>query len=193
MAADGSSVLALLLAGDVAQAAARLAEPAFSAWHLLAACLATLVFAAALAAALGLLTPGTITHTAPPLLPPLPSKPAAAATAAPAAPATRLPAADGSGDSDYEDDDDDDDDDSGTGPLAGGVPLSASGGAFTEWKLVLVIRTDLEMTKGKVAAQCCHATISAYNKMRSRDEAGLKRWERHGQAKITLKCQSESE
>ena len=29
-------------------------------------------------------------------------------------------------------------------------------------KMVLVVRTDLEMTKGKAAAQCCHACLAAY-------------------------------
>jgi FtsZ-interacting cell division protein ZipA len=29
-------------------------------------------------------------------------------------------------------------------------------------KMVLVVRTDLEMGKGKAAAQCCHACIAAY-------------------------------
>ena len=29
-------------------------------------------------------------------------------------------------------------------------------------KMVLVVRTDLGMTKGKAAAQCCHACLAAY-------------------------------
>ncbi len=29
-------------------------------------------------------------------------------------------------------------------------------------KMVLVVRTDLEMGKGKAAAQCCHACLAAY-------------------------------
>ncbi|KAJ3206427.1 Peptidyl-tRNA hydrolase protein 2, mitochondrial [Dinochytrium kinnereticum] len=61
------------------------------------------------------------------------------------------------------------------------------------WEQILCVRTDLEMGKGKVAAQCCHATLAAYNEMMQRDPEGLKRWERHGQPKITLKCPSEDE
>ena len=31
-----------------------------------------------------------------------------------------------------------------------------------EMKMALVVRTDLSMTKGKIGAQCGHATIGAY-------------------------------
>ncbi|KAI8840558.1 peptidyl-tRNA hydrolase, partial [Chytridium lagenaria] len=58
---------------------------------------------------------------------------------------------------------------------------------------ILCVRTDLEMGKGKVAAQCCHATLAAYNEMLQRDIKGVKRWEQFGQAKITLKCPNEDE
>ncbi|KAI9348315.1 peptidyl-tRNA hydrolase 2 [Zopfochytrium polystomum] len=95
-----------------------------------------------------------------------------------------LPAAAGSG-SDADDDASSEDDNEGRALL----PADGS----IEWKMVLVVRTDLEMGKGKVAAQCCHATLAAYNKMRERDPASVKRWERWGQAKITLKCNSEEE
>ncbi|KAJ3097391.1 Peptidyl-tRNA hydrolase protein 2, mitochondrial [Phlyctochytrium planicorne] len=62
-----------------------------------------------------------------------------------------------------------------------------------EWKMVLCIRTDLEMGKGKVAAQCGHATLAAYIESAKTDPKGLKRWENSGQPKITLKCPNEDE
>ena len=31
-------------------------------------------------------------------------------------------------------------------------------------KQVMVVRTDLKMRKGKIAAQCCHGSIGAYKK-----------------------------
>ena len=31
-------------------------------------------------------------------------------------------------------------------------------------KQVMVVRTDLKMGKGKIAAQCCHACLGAYKK-----------------------------
>ncbi|KAI0484172.1 peptidyl-tRNA hydrolase PTH2-domain-containing protein [Xylariaceae sp. FL0804] len=68
-----------------------------------------------------------------------------------------------------------------------------------ECKLVLVVRTDLGMTKGKIAAQCSHATLACYKSLSSRAAASdsdsgsvaralLRRWERLGQAKIALQA-----
>jgi len=44
---------------------------------------------------------------------------------------------------------------------------------------VLVVRTDLKMRKGKIAAQCGHATLGCYKRAQ---KGALKRWMRHGQA-----------
>jgi hypothetical protein len=63
-------------------------------------------------------------------------------------------------------------------------------------KMVLVIRTDLQMTKGKVAAQCSHATLAAYKTCLNGSKTQLdwlKRWESDGQAKITLRVEGESD
>ncbi|CAK7230312.1 hypothetical protein SCUCBS95973_007529 [Sporothrix curviconia] len=68
-----------------------------------------------------------------------------------------------------------------------------------ECKLVLVVRTDLGMTKGKIAAQCGHATLACYKTLRraaERDPTSsaaklLQRWERRGQAKIAVQAKSE--
>ncbi|UKZ69278.1 uncharacterized protein TrAtP1_010288 [Trichoderma atroviride] len=38
-----------------------------------------------------------------------------------------------------------------------------------ECKLVLVVRTDLGMTKGKIAAQCSHATLACYKALARAD------------------------
>ncbi|KAK8129397.1 hypothetical protein PG999_001777 [Apiospora kogelbergensis] len=67
-----------------------------------------------------------------------------------------------------------------------------------ECKLVLVVRTDLGMTKGKIAAQASHATLACFKAM-SRFPAGspqaqlLKKWERSGQAKIAVQVKSQQE
>ncbi|KAI9593069.1 peptidyl-tRNA hydrolase, partial [Syncephalis fuscata] len=58
---------------------------------------------------------------------------------------------------------------------------------------VLVVRTDLGMTKGKAAAQCCHAAIGCYKKLSRTNPQILRHWETYGQAKITLKCSDEAE
>ncbi|XP_003490777.1 peptidyl-tRNA hydrolase 2, mitochondrial-like [Bombus vosnesenskii] len=59
------------------------------------------------------------------------------------------------------------------------------------YKLVLVIRTDLKMGKGKIAAQCAHAAVAAY-KAATKYPEFLYAWEKCGQAKITLKVDSEN-
>ncbi|VEL24690.1 unnamed protein product [Protopolystoma xenopodis] len=49
------------------------------------------------------------------------------------------------------------------------------------------------MSRGKAAAQCCHATLSCYNHALKATPAIVKRWESQGQRKITLKVESEDE
>lgn len=64
-----------------------------------------------------------------------------------------------------------------------------------EVKLILAVRTDLGMTKGKIAAQCGHATLACYKYLlnHSSSTALLKRWENNGQPKIAVQCKSEEE
>lgn len=92
-------------------------------------------------------------------------------------------------DSDYTDEEEDDDEDD--------PRLDAAPGAFAytneECKMVLIIRTDLKMTKGKVAAQCAHAALACFKSVSRSNPEILARWERMGQAKITLKADSEEE
>ncbi|CDO51995.1 hypothetical protein DV451_000312 [Geotrichum candidum] len=84
--------------------------------------------------------------------------------------------------SDYEDDEDQGDAEPGSF-------------AFTdeECKMILVVRTDLKMTKGKAAAQCAHAAVACYKSIARSNPEILARWERLGQAKITLQARSEDE
>lgn len=53
-------------------------------------------------------------------------------------------------------------------------------------KMVLIVRNELKMGKGKVAAQCAHAAVAAYKQARRQPNV-LKSWENCGQTKITLK------
>ncbi|KAI5457383.1 peptidyl-tRNA hydrolase PTH2-domain-containing protein [Mariannaea sp. PMI_226] len=67
-----------------------------------------------------------------------------------------------------------------------------------ECKLVLVVRTDLGMTKGKIAAQCSHATLACYKAMARAPEGSLQRkmlarWEKYGQAKIAVQIKSQED
>lgn len=53
-------------------------------------------------------------------------------------------------------------------------------------KLVIAVRTDLPMGKGKIAAQCCHAATLAYKRaLRSTDPARV-RWEEQGEPTIVV-------
>ncbi|MBI4017682.1 MAG: peptidyl-tRNA hydrolase [Candidatus Aenigmarchaeota archaeon] len=56
------------------------------------------------------------------------------------------------------------------------------------YKQVIVVRTDLGMSSGKIAAQVAHASIQAWKN--SRDTA-RKTWEREGSKKVVLGIGSE--
>jgi PTH2 family peptidyl-tRNA hydrolase len=74
-----------------------------------------------------------------------------------------------------------------------GVRLLYSGG---DLKQVYMVRTDLDMGKGKIAAQCCHAAVKAYRGMIENLEGSRKvldRWENQGSRKVVLKVSSEEE
>ncbi|KAJ2785529.1 hypothetical protein H4R18_000474 [Coemansia javaensis] len=60
-------------------------------------------------------------------------------------------------------------------------------------KLVLVVRMDLGMSKGKIAAQCSHAALACYKDASRRAAAAVSAWEVTGQAKVVLRCESEDE
>ena len=63
-----------------------------------------------------------------------------------------------------------------------------------EVRMALVIRQDLKMERGKIAAQCCHAAVGCYRLIatdpsrKSYNPVLTDRWLKGGQAKITLKC-----
>ncbi|KAJ9103451.1 Gluconate transport-inducing protein [Naganishia cerealis] len=85
----------------------------------------------------------------------------------------------------YEDSDEDDEEDD---VEIDSRDLNLVGG---EVRMTLVVRQDLKMGKGKAAAQCLHATLALYKKITSSTSASynpqmVQRWERNGQAKITL-------
>ncbi|XP_059400494.1 peptidyl-tRNA hydrolase 2, mitochondrial-like [Carassius carassius] len=64
-------------------------------------------------------------------------------------------------------------------------------GESGEFKMILVVRTDLKMGKGKVAAQCSHAAVSAYKQVQRRNPELLKQWEYCGQPKVVVKAPDE--
>ncbi|KAJ8042908.1 Peptidyl-tRNA hydrolase 2, mitochondrial [Holothuria leucospilota] len=60
-----------------------------------------------------------------------------------------------------------------------------------EYKMVLVVRSDLKMGKGKVAAQCSHAAVGCYRRADSEQPDVLKRWLNCGQPKVVVKAPDE--
>ncbi|MBZ3869908.1 Peptidyl-tRNA hydrolase 2, mitochondrial [Sciurus carolinensis] len=64
-------------------------------------------------------------------------------------------------------------------------------GESGEYKMILVVRNDLKMGKGKVAAQCSHAAVSAYKQVQRRNPEVLKQWEFCGQPKVVVKAPDE--
>lgn len=51
-------------------------------------------------------------------------------------------------------------------------------------KLVLLVRTDLEMGKGKIAAQCCHAAVGVCRELTADESAA---YDRANHTKIVLR------
>lgn len=54
---------------------------------------------------------------------------------------------------------------------------------MTDYKQALLLREDLGMSKGKMIAQACHASLKAYKKSDSKLRS---EWEASGSAKIAL-------
>ncbi|PVD31332.1 hypothetical protein C0Q70_06744 [Pomacea canaliculata] len=59
-------------------------------------------------------------------------------------------------------------------------------------KMVLVVRNDLKMGKGKIAAQCAHAAVGAVEKASRKDPSNLRQWRLTGQQKVVVKVEDEA-
>ncbi|KAL5495607.1 hypothetical protein ACEPAI_1070 [Sanghuangporus weigelae] len=68
---------------------------------------------------------------------------------------------------------------------------SVKAGLLEDCKLALIVRTDLGMSSGKIAAH--HATLACYKSLNKSNPALLRRWERAGQSKVTLRAENEEE
>ncbi|HIH09353.1 MAG TPA: peptidyl-tRNA hydrolase [Candidatus Diapherotrites archaeon] len=62
-----------------------------------------------------------------------------------------------------------------------------------DFKQAMVVRSDLQMGKGKIAAQCSHASLEAYEKTLRQSPLWVGEWKAQGQAKIVLKVGSKKE
>ncbi|MEM2983009.1 MAG: peptidyl-tRNA hydrolase Pth2 [Candidatus Bathyarchaeia archaeon] len=63
----------------------------------------------------------------------------------------------------------------------------------SEYKLAVVVRQDLKMGKGKIAAQVGHASVTASENVRKKYRSWWRGWIAEGQCKVILKVNSEAE
>lgn len=74
------------------------------------------------------------------------------------------------------------------------IKRTVSAAFIGKTKLVLVVNSELKMSKGKVGSQCGHATLMSYKKMTSSwrpswmDAGMLASWEISGQPKVVLQA-----
>lgn len=61
---------------------------------------------------------------------------------------------------------------------------------MVEVKMVIAVRRDLDLGKGKMAAQASHAAVSCALKSEKNDSKTFKNWVRTGQRKIVVKIDS---
>ena len=59
-----------------------------------------------------------------------------------------------------------------------------------EYKMVIVMRSDIKMTKGKLAAQAAHAAVNCAFAAKKKDPRGFDKWYSEGQKKVVLKVDS---
>ena len=62
---------------------------------------------------------------------------------------------------------------------------------MTEIKQAIIIRSDLEMSKGKTAAQAAHASLMSYFEAERQDKQIAREWLDTGEKKIVLKVSDE--
>lgn len=62
-----------------------------------------------------------------------------------------------------------------------------------EYKQAIVVRHDLGMGKGKIGAQCAHASLEAYEKAKRENPEWIEAWKNGGQTKIVLKAPGKKE
>ncbi|XP_049819088.1 peptidyl-tRNA hydrolase 2, mitochondrial [Aethina tumida] len=63
---------------------------------------------------------------------------------------------------------------------------------FGAVKMVIIVRTDLNMGRGKIASQAAHAAVLLYQSAIDDCNPHLKSWMRYGQPKIVLKVDKDA-
>jgi len=57
-----------------------------------------------------------------------------------------------------------------------------------KYKLMIVVRADLNISAGKLAVQASHASVSCAVKSEKKKKRYFKRWMKEGQKKVLVKC-----
>lgn len=91
----------------------------------------------------------------------------------------------------FSDDESDLDSDEELAAISDNYKSSGTGMEAEECKMILAVRMDIKMEKGKIAAQCGHATLAVYKLATKVTPRFVKQWERRGQAKVAVKCPDE--
>ena len=73
-----------------------------------------------------------------------------------------------------------------------GEVVSLTERGFT-YKQVIAVRTDLDMSRGKIAVQVAHGSVSSAEQTRVLKQDIWKAWLREGQKKVAVKVSSEEE
>ncbi len=55
------------------------------------------------------------------------------------------------------------------------------------YKLVVAVRTDLKLSRGKLAVQVAHAAVSCAHKAAKKDKSNFRPWFAEGQKKVVVK------
>lgn len=59
-----------------------------------------------------------------------------------------------------------------------------------EYKMVIVVRSDIKMSKGKTSAQVAHAAVNCALAAKKNDSGAFSRWYSQGQKKVVVKVDS---
>lgn len=62
-----------------------------------------------------------------------------------------------------------------------------------DYKMVILVRNDIKMTKGKIAAQVGHASVNCALSIKKKDPKVFDTWTMSGQTKVVLRVNSEEE
>jgi PTH2 family peptidyl-tRNA hydrolase len=62
-----------------------------------------------------------------------------------------------------------------------------------QYKMCIVIRTDLGMSAGKMIAQACHAAVGANEEAKRLNHKAWRKWKEEGAKKVALEAESREE